>query len=202
MAPEYFQSKHRNQANQNERNRDAYKKINKEYKKQLKRACHEHYRIVNTQLKRLRTGNARQYWAILNRLSNKRNAATLPTDDELFEYFRNLNEAPDIPSKDEEEILYEALRMDTEELDKDITETEVKTCIQKLKTNNAWGTDGILNEYLKTTVDIMYPIYTKIFNIILSNGVIPTEWTLGQLTPIFKKKGDRKKPQITEELLS
>ena len=39
----------------------------------------------------------------------------------------------------------------------------------------------------------MCPIYTKIFNIILSSGIIPTEWTLGQLTPIFKNKGDRKK---------
>ena len=79
------------------------------------------------------------------------------------------------------------------ELDKDITETEVKTCIEKLKTNKAWGTDGILNEYLKSTVNLMCPIYTKIFNIILSSGIVPTEWTLGQLTPIFKNKGDRKK---------
>ena len=39
----------------------------------------------------------------------------------------------------------------------------------------------------------MCPIYTKMFNTILNSGVIPTEWTLGQLTSIFKNKGDRKK---------
>ena len=39
----------------------------------------------------------------------------------------------------------------------------------------------------------MCPIYTKIFNIILSCCIIPTEWTIGQLAPIFKNKGDRKK---------
>ena len=52
----YFQSKHRYQVDQSERNRDAYKKENKEYKKQLERPCHEHYRNLNTQLKRLKTG--------------------------------------------------------------------------------------------------------------------------------------------------
>ena len=67
---EYFQSKHRYQVDQNERNRDAYKKVDKEYKKQLKRACREHYRSLNTQLKILKTSNARQYWAILNRMCN------------------------------------------------------------------------------------------------------------------------------------
>ena len=85
------------------------------------------HRNLNTQLKRLKTGNPRQYWAILNRMCNKRNTDNLPTDDELFEHFRNLNEAPDIPRKEEEEILDEALCIDTEELENDITETEVKT---------------------------------------------------------------------------
>ena len=56
----------------------------------------------------------------------------------------------------------EALRIDTEELDIDITETEVKTCIQKLKTNKAWGTDGILNEYLNSTVNLVSYIYLTI----------------------------------------
>ena len=50
-------------------------------------------------------------------MCNNRNTDNLPTDDELFDHFRNLNEAPDIPSKGEEEILDEALRIDTEELD-------------------------------------------------------------------------------------
>ena len=70
--------------------------------------------VSNTQLKILKTSNARQYWAILNGMCNKRNTVDLPTDDELFQHFRNLNEAPDISSKDEEEILEEALRIDTE----------------------------------------------------------------------------------------
>ena len=34
------------------------------------------------------------------------------------------------------------------------------------------------------------PLYVILFNRILSSGVIPEDWVIGLIVPIFKKKGD------------
>ena len=48
--------------------------------------------------------------------------------------------------------------------------------------------DKILNEYIKSTKDILLPIYTKLFNHILDSGKIPEKWLSGYIIPIFKIK--------------
>ena len=47
--------------------------------------------------------------------------------------------------------------------------------------------DDIINEYLKSTCDILLPTYVKLFNIILSTSVYPTNWNIGTIVPIFLK---------------
>ena len=60
-----------------------------------------------------------------------------------------------------------------------------------LKNNKATGDDQILNEYIKSTADIMIKTYTKLFNVILDTGVIPDSWSNGVILPLFKKKSSR-----------
>ena len=52
----------------------------------------------------------------------------------------------------------------------------------------------ILNEFIKNTIDIMCPIYVKLFNIILKTGYLPEKWTVGIIVPIYKNKGKRDDP--------
>ena len=49
----------------------------------------------------------------------------------------------------------------------------------------------------------MMPLYLKLFNKILDSGAIPEAWTLGNILPFFKNKGDRTPLIMThiEELL-
>ena len=189
---EYFRAKHKYYTNRSFTNKKAYKTASKVYKRQLRMTCNDYYKNLNQQLKQLKTQDSRQYWSILNRMYNKENTSAAPTNEELYDHFEKLNNAPDISSEDEKDLLNESVLINTEELDIEFAEVEVKHCIGKLKKNKAYGADGVLNEYLISTVDVLCPLYyTKLLNIVYNSGVIPSEWTLGIITPIYKKKGDR-----------
>ena len=41
----------------------------------------------------------------------------------------------------------------------------------------------------------MTPIYTKLFNVVFDTAIIPESWTVGVIKPIYKNKGDPKKPE-------
>ena len=79
------------------------------------------------------------------------------------------------------------------DLDKRITEKEILECIDQLKSGKSAGIDGVINEYLKTSKEILMPLYVKLFNIILDTGIIPSDWSLGVIIPIHKK-GDKANP--------
>ena len=59
--------------------------------------------------------------------------------------------------------------------------------------------DSILNEMIKHGRYFLLPSLEKIFNDILNSCKFPTEWNIGVIKPIYKRKGDRRSPanQIT-----
>ena len=71
----------------------------------------------------------------------------------------------------------------------EITEDEVKNAVKNLRNGKAGSDDRIINEYIKCSIDKMLSSYVKIFNIILNSGEIPNEWLLGNIIPIYKRKG-------------
>lgn len=77
-----------------------------------------------------------------------------------------------------------------EELDADISLTEVRRCLSDLKRNKAPGNDNILNEYLIETGDILISHITDLFNLILKSGHFPHKWMEGIIVPVFKKGSD------------
>ena len=52
-----------------------------------------------------------------------------------------------------------------------------------------------MNEQLKSTFNIMHPLLIKLFNVILDKGIVPKTWTVGNIKPIFKNKGNPKDPE-------
>jgi hypothetical protein len=75
-----------------------------------------------------------------------------------------------------------------------ITTAEVENCIKKLKNNKACGADHILNEFLKASVNVTVKIVTKLFNLVLLTGIVPNDWTIGIIKPIYKNKGSPDDP--------
>lgn len=53
-------------------------------------------------------------------------------------------------------------------------------------------TDNILNEYIKSTENLLLPVYVKLFNCVLETGIIPVSWLNGVIIPIYKNNGDSK----------
>ena len=75
-----------------------------------------------------------------------------------------------------------------------ITEAEIDSTIKTLKSDKSCGCDEIVNEYITSTKNLMLPIYTSLFNIILDAGNIPSDWTRGIILPIYKNKGSKRDP--------
>ena len=59
---------------------------------------------------------------------------------------------------------------------------------KNLKCNKSSGTDELRNEYLKSTEEILLPVWTLLFNHILDTGSIPSSWQVGKIVPIYKKR--------------
>ena len=55
----------------------------------------------------------------------------------------------------------------------------------------------ILNEHIKSyyTVPTMKDILLKFFNIIFDSGIVPHDWSAGNIIPIYKQKGDPTDPE-------
>ena len=72
------------------------------------------------------------------------------------------------------------------ELDFPISAKEVTEATKKLKKGKSSGSDSILNEMLKYGNFVLQPCLVKLFNIILSSGIYPTEWIQGLIFPIYQ----------------
>jgi hypothetical protein len=48
-----------------------------------------------------------------------------------------------------------------------------------LRVVKALGYDDIVNEHIKSTINMFLPIYCKLFNIVLNSGLILESWSEG-----------------------
>ena len=78
-------------------------------------------------------------------------------------------------------------------LDYLITENEILIAAKKLQNNKSAFSDKIKNETIKASLQEMMPAYLKLFNSILTSGIMPNTWCRGLITPIYKS-GERNEP--------
>ena len=95
-----------------------------------------------------------------------------------------------------EEVIFNLASHDNDDtiLNSSFSVDEVKKCIHKLKSNKCPGPDNILNEFLKYSPQNILELYTDIFNAILKCGVVPQQWGIGYIRPLYKNKGDPNDP--------
>ena len=66
--------------------------------------------------------------------------------------------------------------------------------LKGLKNKKACGIDLIRNEYLKNCPESLLILIKDLFNLILNTGLIPTEWCIGMIMPLYKNKGSANDP--------
>ena len=66
---------------------------------------------------------------------------------------------------------------------------EIVASVQKLHNNKASGMDNIVNEFIKHSPHNILSIVVKLFNTVLETGIVPSDWTIGVIKPLYKNKG-------------
>ena len=71
-------------------------------------------------------------------------------------------------------------------LNSEISEQEIKEAISKINVNKAPGPDGIIGNFIVLTKHTVIPILSRLFNRILTTGIIPYQWTESIICPLHK----------------
>ena len=184
----------------NAENRCQMRQASKDYKTTLNKAYTDYQFKAENELRKISKTDPKKLWKILNSLSGnkKRDNDDDITLEALYDHFKGLNENNIV---DDDHIDFNLNNNNiTEECDVflngPITESEIRKAVSSLKNGKASGSDKILNEYIKSTLEDLLPIYCKLFNLILDTEIIPESWSSGILIAIFKNKGSNNDPDM------
>ena len=160
------------------------------YKHFIKTKVNQFNKNLHDKLRNLKNQKPKEYWNILNPKKHKiDNSIDL---NSLHGHFKTLNEQTNIDGRD---ITVNDIPDDADEiLNNDFTIIELNKLINKLKNNKASGVDNIINEFLKFSPESYKNLLLKLFNVILKTGIIPSDWCLSFINPIYKNKGQKSDP--------
>ncbi|KAK1804869.1 hypothetical protein P4O66_019133 [Electrophorus voltai] len=68
-----------------------------------------------------------------------------------------------------------------------ITESDVRRVFKRVNTRKAAGPDGICGRVLKACADQLAPVFTDIFNLYLTLGIVPSSFKRSTIVPVPKK---------------
>ena len=157
----------------------------KKHKILIRKKKRRYDRERNAILRELKSTNPGEYWSILNEDKKCTKTGDISINAHR-DHFRALNKSEQVSI--EEPITQN--RESNEAINQAFTTNDVTNHIRFLKTSKTPGIDIILNEFIKNCPDELIPVIIKLFNIILETGIIPTEWTVGIIKPLYKNKGD------------
>ena len=166
-----------------------YKSAGRLYKNLLRHKRRKYYRDLNESLRSLQASNPKEYWQLLNNNNErKRKRIGNVSLGDFVNHFSRLGNGQDDQSTCPGDNISEFSEADGA-LNAPVTFREVELMIRKLKNSKACGKDFIRNEFLKNCPIEMLHVLVKFFNVVLDSGIVPTEWCIGIIIPIFKNKG-------------
>ena len=150
--------------------------------------------ILHEKLRNFKTHKPKDYWKILNpKKHQKDNSITIKP---LYDHFKALG---DQPPSNQGNITVDSIPDEGDEiLNNNFTIIELNKLINKLKNNKASGIDNLINEFLKYSPESYKHLLLKLFNVILKTGIIPTDWCISFISPIYKNKGKKVTQTIIE----
>ncbi|CAL4166545.1 unnamed protein product, partial [Meganyctiphanes norvegica] len=68
---------------------------------------------------------------------------------------------------------------------------EINNLANKLKCNKANGIDNVINEFIRfSPIEVRFAL-VSLFNIILNSGIVPEDWCISLIRPLYKNKGSK-----------
>ena len=170
---------------------DSFRTKAKEYKKLIKSCKKSHERSFSDSLRNVKSANPREYWNLLNKDKSKVKPSNKISLDSFMEHFKNLSQI-DRVDEENNDSTFDPLSVNhsvNEDINREFTFDEVLSVTKKLKNGKASGIDNILNEYLKNCPNSAMSLIVHIFNLVLKTGIVPTDWSIGIIQPLYKNKG-------------
>ena len=147
----------------------------------------------------------RKTWQLVNELSSRQHMKKVIADIEIGDikissasemaeafncHFANIGHdlARGIPSADTDTVPESYLISTNATFSfKSCSPNEVRKLLEKLDTKKSTGLDNLPSRMLKIAAGVLAPSLAFLFNQSISSGIVPTEWKLARVTPIFKK---------------
>jgi hypothetical protein len=183
----YFKARRKCRLHNSSFNRHTLMLASKEYKLAIRSAERNLTKQWHKDLRKLKKCNSKEYW----RKVNSEIRPTCPISlDHLYDHFQSLNSEKNCDDANKFDIDF-TLDYDMDVLNAPISQEEVNKALNRLKSGKSPGDDLIRNEYLKNSSHDLSVLYCKLFNKVLDTGVVPDEWTVGLILPLYKGKGDK-----------
>ena len=135
--------------------------------------------------------DSKEYWSLLNKSTqHSSNTEVNVPLSAFYGHFKKLGESLTDISDD----TFDTSLFDTESnndyLNCTFTVDELSNVIKTLQNNKACGMDLIINEMLKKCNGDLFKILCRLCTVVLESGVVPTDWCIGLIVPLYKGKGD------------
>lgn len=178
-----------------EENLSHLKSQSKNYKRVMDECIKNYRKSITEKIKNVRTTNTKEYWKILNSTCKDKKCAVDIND--YFNFIKGISETEDesLAVDNDDYFLNVAYENVDDFLNCEIDDGEILAAVKNLKNNKAAGFDRVLNEHICSTITVFLPVYKKLFNVIFDSGIVPDEWLIGIVKPIYKNKGDPTKPE-------
>lgn len=157
----------------------------------IKRAQREYY---DSELQKSKN-DSRKMWATLKHLTNKRRHAFIPPDltaQQFNKYFVNIGKS--LGSKFDDETIPEWEDNHTINAPNTFKITTINIAstskyIKKLPDRSNLDLLYMDSKLLRISADIIAPFVTKMFNLSITSGKVPSDWKIARVTPVYKNKG-------------
>lgn len=168
---------------------ERFKKSEKDCKKAVRTAKKKFERSIAT------NGNKKPFTSyIKSKTQSRANVGPLKVGNEIISENKEMatilnNAFCNVFTRENVDIIPTIPTIPSRSVIRDIlfTEQDVYDKILKLKINSAPGPDGISPRFLKDHIDILALPLSVIFNKSMYHGVVPKDWKVANVTPIFKK---------------
>ena len=195
----YYLAKTKFSRNPSATSRTNLVSASKAYKKKMNYFINKHNKQTQIKLRNLKNKNPKDFWKIINSVDSKKQDRNIALDT-LYSFFKDLNEQSDSENQQSENNINISIDDNDTILNSPITGCEILKCIRSLENNKACGNDDIINEYIKSTSNIMMPFYNSFFSLILETGILPDAWLEGIIRHLFTSIEEiLHSPRITDQ---